>query len=218
MENSTFWKTYVAVAVISAAIGFAGIYAIVGGRGAGPDETAGRQTRSSTHTTKSLPAPGSAAKLNVGKMTAFVFADNPQALPDLKFNDGDGHELSLKSFAGKTVLLNLWATWCAPCRLEMPHLDELQTRLGGDKFEVVAISLDHGSPAKPKKFLDEIEAKALGFYHDPSAKLNFDLEAIGMPTTLLIDDKGREIGRLVGPAEWHSDEAVRLIEAYLPET
>ncbi|MEO0810051.1 MAG: TlpA disulfide reductase family protein, partial [Pseudomonadota bacterium] len=96
--------------------------------------------------------------------------------------------------------------------------DELQARLGSGKFEVVAVSLDRGNPAKPKKFLDDIQAKALRFYHDPLAKLNFDLDVIGMPTTLLIDGEGREIGRLVGPAEWHSGDAVRLIKAHLPKT
>ncbi len=218
IENSTSWKTYITAALISAVIGFAAVYVIVGGREASQSETADQQADKSVAATEGSFSAASSIKLNVGKMTSFVFEDKPEALPDVKFNDAAGNQLSLKSFTGKTVLLNLWATWCAPCLQEMPHLDELQARLGSGKFEVVAVSLDRGNPAKPKKFLDDIQAKALRFYHDPLAKLNFDLDVIGMPTTLLIDGEGREIGRLVGPAEWHSGDAVRLIKAHLPKT
>ena len=97
----------------------------------------------------------------------------------------------------------------------MPDLDRLQAELGSDRFEVVAVSVDRGSPEKSRKFLDEINAKALKLYHDPSAQLSFTLKTIGMPSTLLIDAEGRELGRLVGPAEWDSADAKRLIRAQL---
>ncbi|MCL4164456.1 UNVERIFIED_CONTAM: hypothetical protein GTU68_002179, partial [Idotea baltica] len=108
--------------------------------------------------------------------------------------------MMLSDLQGKVVLLNLWATWCAPCRKEMPHLNQLQEELGSDQFEVVAVSVDRGSAEKSKKFLAEVGANALRFYHDPTAQAGFSLMAIGMPTTLLFDREGREIGRLVGPA------------------
>jgi thiol-disulfide isomerase/thioredoxin len=154
--------------------------------------------------------------LNRGRMATFVFKQVPMDLPDgVAFNNSEGQAIGLDRFAGKVVLMNLWATWCAPCRKEMPDLDKVQAELGGDGFEVVAVSLDRGSPEKAKAFLQEIGVKSLAFYHDPDARLGFKLMAIGMPTTLLIDTKGREIGRLVGPAEWHSDDAKKLIKAVL---
>ena len=154
--------------------------------------------------------------LNRGAMTTFVFKKTPMDLPDdVTFNDKAGQAVSLDQFAGKVVLLNLWATWCAPCRKEMPDLDRLQADLGGDRFEVVAVSLDRGSADKARAFLNEIDVKRLRFFHDPEAKLGFKLMAIGMPTTLLIDAKGREIGRLVGPADWHSEDAKKLIRSVL---
>jgi thiol-disulfide isomerase/thioredoxin len=154
--------------------------------------------------------------LNRGAMTTFVFKKTPMDLPDdVTFNDKAGQAVGLDQFAGKVVLLNLWATWCAPCRKEMPDLDRLQADLGGDRFEVVAVSLDRGSADKARAFLNEIGVKRLRFFHDPEAKLGFKLMAIGMPTTLLIDPEGREIGRLVGPAEWHSEDAKKLIRSVL---
>ena len=153
--------------------------------------------------------------MNVGKMATFVFKDDPMALPEFTFNNSEGKPISFKDFQGKVILLNLWATWCAPCRKEMPELDRLQADLGSDKFEVVAVSVDRGSPEKSRAFLDQIQAKSLKLYHDPTAQLGFSLKTIGMPSTLLVDANGRELGRLVGPAEWHSADAIRLIKSYL---
>ena len=135
------------------------------------------------------------------------------ALPGIAFNDANGKPRTLDDWAGKVVLLNIWATWCSPCRKEMPHLDALQRALGGEKFEVVAVSIDRGTPEKSRKFLAEVKATALKLYHDPNAQLGFTLKAIGMPATLLIDKQGREVGRLVGPAEWNAEEAKRLVRA-----
>ena len=172
-------------------------------------------------TTASPPASAEAAvltgpdgdKLNRGDMVTFVFKNQPMALPAASFNGPEGQAMGFEDLKGKVLLVNLWATWCAPCRKEMPYLNKLQQELGSNDFEVVAVSVDRGSVDKSRKFLDEVGATALKLYHDPSAQLGFTLKAIGMPSTLLIDRQGREIGRLVGPAEWHSDDAKRLIRA-----
>ena len=148
-------------------------------------------------------------------MAAFVTKKTPQALPEITFNDGAGKSLTLADFKGRTVLLNLWATWCSPCREEMPSLDRLQQALGSEKFEVVALSLDkQGAPAS-QKFLDEVKAKALKLYVDATGKQGTILKLVGMPTTILINKDGLEVGRLAGAAEWDSDEAKKLIEAAL---
>ena len=157
-----------------------------------------------------------AAVLNpVGAVAAFVVKATPEVMPDVTFIDARGDSRSIASFKGKVVLLNLWATWCAPCRKEMPSLDRLQSELGSDKFEVVAISVDRSGAEGARRFLDSIGIKQLALYAEPTARLGAALKAIGMPTTLLIDAQGREIGRLTGPAEWDSPDAKALIQAAL---
>lgn len=158
---------------------------------------------------------GPAADAGNSGLVAFVRKPEPVAVPNLEFVDGTGAPKSLKDFKGKTVLLNLWATWCAPCREEMPALDRLQAEMGGDNFEVVALSVDRGGIKASQQFLDKIKIKSLTTYVDATGKATKPLHVIGMPTTLLIDKEGREIGRLVGPAEWDSPAAKKLIEASL---
>jgi thiol-disulfide isomerase/thioredoxin len=157
------------------------------------------------------------APLARGEVAAVGIASEPRRLPELTFTGADGKPRALADFQGKTVLLNLWATWCVPCRKEMPALDALQARLGGDAFEVVAVNIDTRNLDKPKTWLQEVGITRLGYYADPSAKVFQDLKAIGkafgMPTTLLVDPQGCELGVLAGPAEWASDDAVKLIEA-----
>ena len=159
------------------------------------------------------------APLARGEVAAVGIASDPKRLPELAFTDRDGKPRTLASFQGKTVLLNLWATWCVPCRKEMPALDALQAKLGSEKFEVVAINIDTRNLDKPKAWLEEVGIKRLRYYADPSAKVFQDLKAIGkafgMPTTLLVDPSGCELGALAGPAEWASDDAVKLIETAL---
>jgi len=154
-----------------------------------------------------------------GEVAAVGIAASPKRLPALAFADGSGKPLTLADFKGKTVLLNLWATWCVPCRKEMPALDELQQKLGSDTFQVVAVNIDTRNLEKPKTWLNEVGITKLGYYADPSAKVFQDLKGIGkafgMPTTLLIDPNGCELGTLAGPAEWASDDAIKLIEASL---
>jgi thiol-disulfide isomerase/thioredoxin len=148
-------------------------------------------------------------------MTAFVFRKTPTELPDIAFVDGAGVPRTLTDFRGKTVLLNLWATWCVPCREEMPALDRLQKELGSDTFEVVALAVDRGGLEAARKFLDSIKVSRLALYVDNTTRAGSALKVIGMPTTILIDKDGREVGRLPGPAAWDSAEAKRLVEASL---
>ena len=154
-------------------------------------------------------------KLNVGEMAAFVYKKQPEALADVGFKTKDGADTTLAAWKGRVVLLNLWATWCAPCRKEMPALDRLQQGLGSNDFEVVALAVDRAGAGAAGKFLAETGIKHLALYVDSTARSANALKAVGMPTTILLDRQGREIGRLSGPAEWDSAEARRLIEAAL---
>jgi thiol-disulfide isomerase/thioredoxin len=145
---------------------------------------------------------------------AFNFAPSePKPVPEITFFDGDGNQVSLADFEGEVVVLNLWATWCAPCRTEMPSLDRLQARFGGNGLEVVALSLDRGDVAKVRDFFEELGIAHLAIYHDPQGRAGRALGAPGLPTTIVIDRSGQEVGRLLGPAEWDSDEAIAVIEA-----
>jgi thiol-disulfide isomerase/thioredoxin len=154
-----------------------------------------------------------------GEVAGVVAPEAPRAVPSLTFKDAAGADVGLERFRGKVVLLNLWATWCAPCRKEMPALDRLQAERGGDDFEVVAVSLDIGSADKPKAFLREIGVEKLAFYADPTPKTFQAFRAVGrgsgLPTTLVLDRAGCEIAYLPGPAEWASPDALRLIDAAL---
>ena len=141
----------------------------------------------------------------------------PRPVAELAFEDGQGRKRTLSEFRDKVVLLNVWATWCAPCREEMPALDRLQRKLGGPGFEVLALSIDSGGAAAVKRFYNEIGIRSLAIYVDPSARATSTLAAMGVPTTLLIDRQGREIGRRTGPEQWDGPEAVRMIEEYLKE-
>ncbi len=146
----------------------------------------------------------------------FVFAIHPQpkALKEFKFVSGDLKAASLADFRGKLVLLNIWATWCGPCRVEMPTLDQLQAMLGGPDFEVVALSIDQGGVTVVKDFYEELGLKALRIFVDPSMTTPVALNTLGVPTTLLISREGREIGRYTGPAEWDSPKVVTFIRGY----
>ena len=156
---------------------------------------------------------GSLRGLNSGAMTAFVVRPVPLDVPDFAFEGPRGRKQTSADLKGKVVLLNIWATWCVPCREEMPQLNALQSELGGDAFEVVAINIDKSGAEKAKKFLAETGATDLKPYYDPTGKLFAKLKAVGMPTTLLLDPEGQEMGRLVGPANWAAPEAKALIQA-----
>jgi thiol-disulfide isomerase/thioredoxin len=194
--------------VVGALIGFAGVYG-VGGLRRGP---AGDSACSGAVELARKIAP-----LAHGEVAALTMATAPLRLPDLAFEDADGKPKKLSDWRGKTVLLNLWATWCVPCRKEMPALDSLQTKLGGKDFAVVAVNIDTRDPEKPRNFLKDANLTRLGYFNDQKAKVFQDLKAIGkalgMPTSILVDGQGCEIANIAGPAEWASDDAIKLITA-----
>jgi thiol-disulfide isomerase/thioredoxin len=200
----------VAGGVAGVAAGLAGVYGI---------STLTRNASADKACRPAVQLASKIAPLARGEVAAVNVAKSPLRLPDLAFTDAAGKPTRLADRRGRTVLLNLWATWCVPCRKEMPTLDALQDKLGGPGFEVVAVNIDTRDPDKPKRFLQEIGVRKLAYYADPSAKVFQDLKeigrAFGMPTTLLVDPNGCEIGTIAGPADWASDDAVRLIEAAL---
>ena len=157
------------------------------------------------------------APLAHGEVAALTVATAPLRLPDLAFDDGDGQPRKLSEWRGRTVLVNLWATWCVPCRKEMPALERLQTRLGGKDFEVIAINIDTRDLEKPRIFLKDANLAGLSYYNDQKAKVFQDLKAagraVGMPTSVLVDGQGCELATMSGPAEWDSEDAIRLITA-----
>jgi thiol-disulfide isomerase/thioredoxin len=157
------------------------------------------------------------APLAQGEVAALAVAHAPFRVPDLAFKGADGHERTLQDWHGRTVLVNLWATWCVPCRKEMPALDALEAKLGGPNFEVVAINIDTRDPQKPLAFLKDADVTHLAYYSDPTAKVFQDLKlagkAFGMPTTVLVSPSGCELGTMAGPAEWASEDGVRLVSA-----
>ena len=155
--------------------------------------------------------PSSSKSVDSG-LSKLVRAESPKSIADFAFSDGDGAERKLSDFRGKVVLVNLWATWCAPCKVEMPGLDRLQAQLGGDDFTVLPISLDSGGPDKPKRFLEANNLGNLGLYQNESVKLIQQFGAPGLPFTMLVDREGREVARLAGPAEWDSPEAIEIIK------
>ena len=157
------------------------------------------------------------APLAHGEVAALTMATAALRLPDLAFEDDGGQPKRLSDWRGRTVLVNLWATWCVPCRKEMPALDSLQAQLGGADFEVVAINIDTRDPEKPKNFLKDANLTRLGYFSDQKAKVFQDLKAVGralgMPTSVLVDGQGCEVATIAGPAEWASDDAIKLLKA-----
>jgi thiol-disulfide isomerase/thioredoxin len=196
--------------VAGAATGLAAVYGIAAlARNVGAEA----ECRSAAELVKRV------APLARGEVAAMAVASKPVRLPNLTFRDAENRERSLSEWRGRTVLLNLWATWCAPCRKEMPALDALQAKLGGTEFEVMAVNIDTRALDRPRAWLNEVGVNRLAYYADSSAKIFQDLKAVGrafgMPTTVLVDPNGCEIGHLAGPAEWASDDAVKLIQAAL---
>ena len=196
--------------VAGVAAGLAGVYGI--GRLTGNAET-DPACQASVETARRM------APLARGEVAAVSIAQSPKTLPHLAFKDGNGTAKSLADWRGRTVLLNLWATWCVPCRKEMPALDALQGKLGSGDFEVVSINIDTRDTDKPRDWLKDNGVHTLAYYADHSAKVFQDLKAIGkafgMPTTLIVDPNGCELASLAGPAEWASDDALKLVTAAL---
>lgn len=194
--------------IAGVAVGLAGVYGIGRlARNAGADPAC----QPAVDTTRRI------ASLAHGEVANLTVPASPRRLPEITFQDSTGQNRALADWRGRTVLLNLWATWCVPCRKEMPALDALQEKLGGPNFEVVSINIDTRDPDKPKTWLKEVGVTKLAYYADPNAKVFQDLKvagkALGMPTTMLLDGAGCELGNMAGPAEWASDDALKLLGA-----
>lgn len=210
------WRAVAAAVVAGAAAGAVAVYVsggVAGNTTAAQDvvavEDAGNACAAKADRAKAV------AGAATGEVAALLPADPPVSLTALAFNDPAGAPMSIADRVGKTVLLNLWATWCAPCRAEMPALDRLQKDVGSNSFEVVAVNVDNGDNVKPDKFLEEIGVASLARYRDPSLGIFNDLKkrglALGLPVTLLIDDKGCLLAHMNGPADWAGSDARRLV-------
>ncbi|HFC04639.1 MAG TPA: TlpA family protein disulfide reductase [Rhizobiales bacterium] len=201
-------------AVVALVAGAYAVYSIIGSKSNNQgDEKVVKAERESV-----TAAPEGVTKaLSTGGMQALLIHKTRKAVPEIAFKNGDGKNLSLANWKGRVVLLNLWATWCGPCRKEMPHLAKLQEMLGSDDFEVVALSIDRKGAEASGRFLVEAKATALNLYIDDTSRVLGKLRAPGLPVTILVDRKSREIGRLIGSADWSGKDAVRLIKTALAE-
>jgi len=166
-----------------------------------------------------LPWPDDAGTLSSGSAEtsklAFSFHDQPIELPDIGFVDGENRPLSLSAFRGRSVLLNIWATWCVPCRKEMPSLDRLQAKFDPTQFLVLALSIDRQGIPAVKDFYQELGLKSLGIYADQSGEALDLVRAPGLPTTLFVNTEGKEIGRKIGPAEWDNAQTIALLRQHM---
>lgn len=198
--------TLMAVAVAGVAIAAAVLY--------------GRTTFTTKRENAACAASAKVSRNLVSLQQGDVAAMNSPAtvapMPALSFAGPDGKPRTLADFRGKTVLLNLWATWCVPCREEMPALDRLQAQAGSKDFEVVTVNIDTTRLERPKAFLNEIGVKNLAFYADPKADVFYQLKQagriVGLPTSFLVGPDGCEIGTLAGAANWGSDDALNLVK------
>jgi len=144
-----------------------------------------------------------------------VVHNTPKPVAPIKFEDEGGQTRSLTDFKGKIVVLNIWATWCVPCRKEMPTLDRLEAALGGPDFEVVPVSIDLGGIDAVHKFYADIAVHNLAMYVDTSGQVLRQVGAIGLPTTLIVNRSGQEIGRIIGPAEWDTGDIMQFLKLTL---
>jgi len=203
-------RYFLLAALLGTVAGFAAVY-LTGGLPRNASLTADPSCAAAAITAARLKP------LAKGEVAAFAVNQTPKPATEIAFVDGKNQPVSLASLKGKAVLVNLWATWCVPCRKEMPALDELQQKLGGRDFEVVAINLDTRDRDKPRRFLEEIKVKHLAYYEDTENRVFQTLRAAnrapGLPSTILIDRNGCELGFLLGPAEWASADALALINA-----
>jgi thiol-disulfide isomerase/thioredoxin len=156
-------------------------------------------------------APSSMTDLAIGEVANFTASDGLKPVPDIEFRTLDDAPISLEAFRGKVLVVNFWATWCAPCKRELPSLDRLQSQVGTDDLAVLAISIDRRGADKVTPYLEQVDLPHLAVYLDQKNKLGRAFGAFGLPTTYVIDQRGREVGRLIGPAEWDSDESVALV-------
>ncbi|MBM3606996.1 MAG: TlpA family protein disulfide reductase [Alphaproteobacteria bacterium] len=176
----------------------------------------GKESADNSACAASTPVADAIRPLAKGEVASLKIAKTPRPATPIVFDAPGGKRVTLADFSGKTILVNLWATWCAPCRAEMPALDRLQAKLGSEAFEVVAISIDTARLDRRQSFLESVGVKSLAFYADPKADIFQVLKqagkVVGLPTTILIDGRGCELGVMAGPAEWDMPDAVRLME------
>ncbi len=151
--------------------------------------------------------------LRQGDMKKLVFWDAPQAVSDQAFTTESGGKMRLADLRGKYLLVNFWATWCAPCRKEMPSLEALHEEFGGDSFAVVTIATGRNSETGIRRFFEEVGVDALPRHTDPKSALARDMAVLGLPISVLIDPEGREIARLRGDADWNSESARAIVAA-----
>lgn len=157
------------------------------------------------------------ADLRAGDMQKLVVHSEPKEMADAGFFDEAGNDVSLDAYHGKVVLLNFWATWCPPCRAEMPSIDALQAELGGDDFAVVTVASGRNAIPSIKKFFEKAEIINLPIFLDPKQNFSRANGVFGLPTTVIIDATGQEIARMQGDADWHSTEALTVLRALLPD-
>ena len=150
-----------------------------------------------------------------GWIKQFTVIEQKGPAPDVKFTNGVGEKITLADFRGRVLLLNFWATWCAPCIKEMPSLDKLQEKFDSDDFQVVAVNEDRGGSKVAGPFLKKLGAPNLDIFVDDKMKLMRALKVRGLPTSFFLDRKGRVVGKLVGFVEWDTPEAEALIAYYL---
>lgn len=157
------------------------------------------------------------ADLREGDMRKLNFHSEPVAAGVEPFDNGEGGEITLAAYAGKHVVLNFWATWCAPCRHEMPTLSALQAAMGGEDFAVVTIATGRNDPVGMVQFFDEIGVDNLPLYRDPQQRLAREMGVLGLPITVILDPAGMEIARLQGDADWSSESAMAIVAALIAE-
>jgi len=199
---------FLVAAFVAAALWFV-LYEMNGG--GSKEATTGAKECSASATLAAKIAP-----LARGDIAALAVHAHPHPAQNISFFR-DGAETDVATFRGRTILLNVWATWCVPCREEMPALDRLQGEAGNDRFSVVAVNIDTARPDRPKAFFQEIGVKNLALHSDSSGKVFQALQSsgklVGLPTTFLIGPDGCEVGSLAGPAKWDSADALALIRA-----
>ena len=193
---------------ITAAAVASGVVLLVLARTYGPEQFALSQS-AVPEPVGTSPSVSSVVSANPLELAVF---DRPRAVPEIHFSDEQGNDLILADFRGRVVLLNIWATWCVPCRKEMPALDRLQAKLGGKDFIVIPLSIDRQGVSPVRRFYQELGLENVGIYVDPLGKESRGLAIPGVPTTLLIDRQGREVARKMGAAEWDGPEMVSLVE------
>ncbi|HLW90341.1 MAG TPA: TlpA disulfide reductase family protein [Roseiarcus sp.] len=162
-----------------------------------------------------VQVPSESAEREADASKTLQFSAKPAELPELRFVDRDGRSLTLRDFAGRPILLNLWATWCVPCRKEMASLDRLQAKFDPSRFLVLALSVDRGGVPTIERFYQQLGLKLLGVYVDQYGSALQDLRAPGLPITLLVNEQGQEIGRKIGPAEWDAPQIVSVLRERL---